>query len=104
MDAIFNTLPDSVNTPELNVHMQEGEHHAFVQILVQQARFANATVTTIDGLRVDFDDGFGLVRASNTTPSLVIRFEAVNMIALQRIQDEFRSRMLRISPDMLLPF
>ncbi len=104
VDAIFNSLPDSVNTPELNVHMQEGEHHAFVQLLVQQAHFEKALVTTIDGLRVDFDDGFGLVRASNTTPSLVIRFEAVNTRALQRIQDEFRSRMLRISPGMLLPF
>ena len=104
VDTIFNSLPDSVNTPELNVHMQEGENHAFVEVLVQQAKFANATVTTIDGLRVDFDDGFGLVRASNTTPSLVIRFEAVNTLALQRIQDEFRSRMLRISPKMILPF
>ena len=104
VDAIFNSLPDSINTPELNVHMQEGENHTFVETLVQQARFPNATVTTIDGLRVDFDDGFGLVRASNTTPSLVIRFEAVNTVALQRIQDEFRSRMLRISPTMQLPF
>lgn len=103
-DTVFNSLPDSVNTPELNVHMREGEHHAFVQKLVQQARFANALVTTIDGLRVDFNDGFGLVRASNTTPSLVIRFEALNDTALKRIQDEFRSRMLLISPDMVLPF
>jgi phosphomannomutase/phosphoglucomutase len=104
VDAIFNSLPDSVNTPELNVHMNEGEHHAFVQVLVQQARFENAIVTTIDGLRVDFDDGFGLVRASNTTPSLVIRFEAVNIEALRRIQDEFRHRMLRVAPAMKLPF
>jgi phosphomannomutase/phosphoglucomutase len=104
VDAIFASLPDSVNTPELNVHMREGEHHAFVQRLMQVAQFPQATVTTIDGLRADFEDGFGLVRASNTTPSLVIRFEASNADALVRIQNEFRRWMLQVSPGMKLPF
>ncbi len=103
-DIIFDELPDSVNTPELNVQMLEGEHFKFIDDLVQRAHFPGARVTTIDGLRVDYDDGFGLVRASNTTPSLVIRFEGHSQQALQRIQDEFRGFMLGINPAMSLPF
>ena len=63
---VFAALPDTLNTPELQIRMNEGENHAFVEKLVANARFEDATVSTIDGLRVDFDDGFGLVRASNT--------------------------------------
>ncbi len=103
-DSIFDALPDSVNTPELNVHMREGEHFAFVADLVKAARFADAQITTIDGLRVDFSDGFGLVRASNTTPSLVIRFEGHTPEALIRIQDAFRQLMLSVKADITLPF
>jgi phosphomannomutase/phosphoglucomutase len=103
-DEIFASLPDSVNTPEINVAMAEGEHHAFVQRLVGSAKFARGEVNTIDGLRVDFEDGFGLVRASNTTPCLVIRFEANTDQALKRIQGEFRSAMLAVDPALKLPF
>ncbi len=103
-DEIFSSLPDSVNTPEINVEMKEGEHHTFVRRLVESAKFNGGTVNTIDGLRVDFDDGFGLVRASNTTPCLVIRFEATTKQALNRIQGEFRKVMVAVDPSLKLPF
>lgn len=103
-EEIFASLPDSINTPELNVLMEEGEHFKFVQNLMKHAHFESGTITTIDGLRVDFNDGFGLVRASNTTPSLVIRFEAKDQTALIRIQDLFRKFMLDVNPNLELPF
>ena len=84
--------------------MEEGEHFKFVQNLMKHAHFESGTITTIDGLRVDFNDGFGLVRASNTTPSLVIRFEAKDQTALIRIQDLFRKFMLDVNPNLELPF
>ena len=101
---IFAALPDTVNTPELHLQMTEGEHHDFIKQLVAHARFADAKVTTIDGLRVDFDDGFGLVRASNTQPVLVFRFEATSQRALQRIQTQFKALILGLRPDLALPF
>jgi phosphomannomutase/phosphoglucomutase len=104
VDAIFDELPDTVNTPELNLQTAEGENHPLVDKLVAAADFPNAIVTTIDGLRVDFGDGFGLVRASNTTPCLVIRFEAQDEAGLQRIQEQFRRLILSQAPDAVLPF
>lgn len=104
VDEIFNELPDNVNTPELKLHTAEGENHPLVDKLVAAADFGDATIITIDGLRVDFTDGFGLVRASNTTPCLVFRFEAENEAALQRIQDDFRKLVLSQAPDAELPF
>lgn len=101
---IFSSLPDSVNTPELNILMNEGENFKFVKDLVSKAKFENAKVTTIDGIRVDYEDGFGLVRASNTTPSVVIRFEANDQAGITRIQEEFRTLMLEIDPKIKLPF
>lgn len=101
---IFAELPDSVNTPELNVHMREGEPKRFIDRLLETAHFENATVSTIDGLRVDFADGWGLVRASNTTPVLVLRFEADSDAALRRIMEEFRRTMLQVRSDLSLPF
>ena len=101
---IFAALPDSVNTPELSVPMAEGEPSRFMERLLDVARFENATVITIDGMRVEFDDGWGLVRASNTTPSLMLRFEARDELALSRIQDEFRRVMLQADPSLSLPF
>lgn len=101
---IFAALPDTVNTPELHLQMTEGEHHAFIKQLVSHARFGDAKVTTIDGLRVDFDDGFGLVRASNTQPVLVFRFEATSQQALQRIQAQFKELILGLRSDLVLPF
>ena len=101
---IFAALPDTVNTPELHLQMAEGEHHALVSKLVKQAKFDGATITTIDGLRADFTDGFGLVRASNTQPVLVFRFEGVDAAALKRIQEAFRTLLTGLRPDLTLPF
>ena len=101
---IFAALPDSMNTPELSVPMAEGEPARFMQRLLDVAQFDNASVITIDGMRVEFDDGWGLVRASNTTPCLVLRFEARDELALSRIQDEFRRVMLQADPGLSLPF
>jgi len=101
---VFAELPDSVNTPELNVAMQEGEPPVFMNRLLEKAHFDGAAVSTIDGLRADFDDGWGLVRASNTTPVLVLRFEADDSAALARIMGEFRRVMLQVEPDLKLPF
>jgi phosphomannomutase/phosphoglucomutase len=101
---VFADLPDSVNTPELNVVMQEGEPPVFIDKLLENAHFAGASVSTIDGLRADYEDGWGLVRASNTTPVLVLRFEADTDEALTRIMDDFRRVMLQVKPDLSLPF
>ncbi len=102
--AVFAALPDSVNTPELRVEMAEGEPYRFMERLLAEARFEGATVTDIDGLRADFDEGWGLVRASNTTPSLILRFEAKDKHALRSIQQRFREAMHRIDPGLRLPF
>jgi phosphomannomutase/phosphoglucomutase len=101
---IFRALPNTVNTPELNLKFAEGEHYAFMRKLLEKADFPDARVTTIDGLRVDFADGFGLVRASNTTPVLVFRFEADNEAALARIQQRFRALMHATQAGLQLPF
>ncbi len=103
-EAILNSLPTSYSTPELKVEMQEGENHAFVDALQAQARFEGAKVSTIDGVRADFADGWGLVRASNTTPILVVRFDGETEEALKRIKNVFRARMLAVNPDLDLPF
>ncbi|HEX7558465.1 MAG TPA: phosphomannomutase/phosphoglucomutase [Usitatibacter sp.] len=90
--ALLEALPDSISTPELNVPLdREGENHALIAQLQKTARFEGATeINTIDGLRVEYPDGFGLMRASNTTPVIVLRFEADTTQALARIQDDFR--------------
>jgi phosphomannomutase len=103
-EAILNALPTSYSTPELKVQMQEGENHAFVEAFKESAQFEAARISTIDGLRADFDDGWGLVRASNTTPILVVRFDAETEEALVRIKAAFRSKMLEVNPDLDLNF
>ena len=102
--SVFAMLPDSVNTPELQVPMAEGEPHPYMDRLLASAHFEGAHVHTIDGMRVEFADGWGLVRASNTTPVLVLRFEADDEDALRRIQDDFRRVMLQVEPELQLPF
>ena len=101
---VFSRLPAGVSTPELRVDVKEGEQLSLVEKLVEVEGFANGKRTTIDGLRVDFADGWGLVRASNTTPSLVMRFEADNKEALARIQGEFKRAVSALNPDLELPF
>jgi len=101
---IFASLPNTVNTPELQLTMKEGEHYVLIKELVKNADFPGAKLSTIDGLRADFDDGFGLVRASNTTPVLVLRFEGDNPAALERIQQQFRELINNTRPGLTLPF
>ncbi|MBQ4855082.1 phosphomannomutase/phosphoglucomutase [Rhodanobacter sp. B2A1Ga4] len=103
-EQIFATLPKSVSTPELKVELAEGEHYRFMDQLRQQASFEDATLITLDGLRADWADGWGLVRASNTTPVLVLRFEADNPAVLKRIQQVFRQQLLAVDPGLKLPF
>ena len=105
INATLNNLPDSLNTPEIQVRTAEGENHALIAQLQQQAVFSDPQqVVTIDGLRVEYSDGFGLARASNTTPVIVLRFEADNEAALKRIQEDFRRNILQAKPDAQLPF
>ena len=102
-NAVLNALPTSFSTPELNVKCAEGEPHALVARLVEGASFqAPAVVTTIDGLRVDWPDGFGLIRASNTTPVLVLRFEGHTPEALARIQERLLTLLRSIKPDAVI--
>jgi phosphomannomutase/phosphoglucomutase len=101
---IFRALPNAVNTPELQWKLAEGEHYALIKELVARAKFPDARLTTIDGLRADFDDGFGLVRASNTTPILVFRFEGDSRQALERIQNRFRELVHSVRAGAILPF
>jgi phosphomannomutase len=99
----LNSLPTSFSTPELNVKCAEGEPHVLVEQLVKGAKFdAPAQVSTIDGLRVDWPDGFGLIRASNTTPVLVLRFEGQTQEALERIQHQFLGLLKGVKPDATL--
>ncbi len=103
--AVLDALPDALSTPELNVACAEGEHHALVAKLGETALFPGATdVIRIDGLRVEYPDGFGLARGSNTTPVVVLRFEADNPAALARIQGEFRRVLEAAKPGIALPF
>ena len=97
--AVLDALPTSHSTPELNVKCEEGEPHRVVAELVKKAHFPNAQVSTIDGVRVDWPDGFGLVRASNTTPVLVLRFEGQTQEALHRIEGEMLALLRSVKPD-----
>ena len=103
--AVLEALPDAVSTPELNLPVTEGEQHALIARLQQTAEFPGAEdVIRIDGLRVEYPDGFGLARASNTTPMIVLRFEADDRDALVRIQGEFRRVLSAVKPGTTLPF
>ncbi len=104
-NAALNALPDAVCTPELHINTAEGVNHSLIARLQDEARFTDAKdIITIDGLRVEYTDGFGLMRPSNTTPVIVLRFEADNAAALQRIQNDFRRVLLKAAPDLALPF
>jgi phosphomannomutase / phosphoglucomutase len=103
--AVLEQLPDAVSTPELQVKTAEGENYTLIDRLKQTARFDGAKeLITIDGLRVEYNDGFGLARPSNTTPTIVVRFEADDEKALKRIQEDFRKALLAVKPDLQLPF
>ncbi|MGB2681254.1 MAG: phosphomannomutase/phosphoglucomutase, partial [Candidatus Competibacter sp.] len=101
----FAAYPTGLNTPELRLDMAEDEPFTFMRQLAEQAVFGTeARIITLDGLRVEFPHGWGLVRASNTTPSLTLRFEADDPAALADIQDRFRQQLLALRSDLLLPF
>lgn len=103
--AVLEVLPQGVSTPELKLEMSEGEPHALIKRLQTEGVFDGATeVLKIDGLRADYADGFGLARASNTTPVVVLRFEGDTPEALARIQDAFRKQLLTLAPHVTLPF
>jgi phosphomannomutase/phosphoglucomutase len=103
--AVLNALPDALSTPELNIKLAEGEPHALIARMQNEAKFTGAVdVITLDGLRVEYADGFGLARASNTTPVIVLRFEADNEAALKRIQADFRKALEAVKPGVALPF
>jgi phosphomannomutase/phosphoglucomutase len=103
--AVLDALPDAVSTPELNIACAEGEQHSLVAKLQADANFPGSSdVIRIDGLRVEYPDGFGLARASNTTPVIVLRFEADDQAALSRIQREFRRVLSAAKPGVVLPF
>ena len=103
-EQIFDTCPKGVSTPELKIALDEGEHYRFIEKFKERAGFGDATLTTIDGVRADWPDGWGLVRASNTTPVLVLRFDADSSEALGRIQQAFREQLFLVDPSLKLPF
>ncbi len=103
--AALHALPDAISTPELQIKLNEGENYVLIAGMQKTARFEGAQeVNTIDGLRVEYADGFGLARSSNTTPVIVLRFEADNAAALKRIQEDFRRVILAAKPDAQLPY
>jgi phosphomannomutase / phosphoglucomutase len=105
LNQTLHNLPDAVSTPELQINLNEGENYALIEQLQKTARFTDPReVITIDGLRVEYADGFGLARSSNTTPVIVLRFEADDAAALKRIQEDFRRVILGAKPDAKLPF
>ncbi|MFN8837598.1 MAG: phosphomannomutase/phosphoglucomutase, partial [Burkholderiales bacterium] len=103
--AVLEALPDASATPEIQIRTAEGENFRLVEALQKTAKFEGATeVITIDGVRVEYPDGFGLARASNTTPVVVTRFEAESPEALARIQAAFRAAIRAVAPDATIPF
>jgi len=103
--ALLNGLPIASSTPELHLHLNEGENFALIDRLRVEAEFPGADrIVDIDGLRVEYPDGFGLARGSNTTPVVVLRFEGENPQALDRIQKEFARVIKAAKPDAELPF
>jgi phosphomannomutase/phosphoglucomutase len=104
-NAALKSLPNSPSTPELHWALAEGEPHALVEKLQASKPFADAErVITIDGVRAEYADGFGLARASNTTPTIVLRFEADTAAALERIKKAFRTALQPLKPDAPLPY
>jgi phosphomannomutase/phosphoglucomutase len=104
IQSLFDALPKPLATPELKIELNEGEQHLFIERFVTQAQFEGARINLIDGVRADWPDGWGLVRASNTTPVLVVRFEAHDEAAMSRIQNLFRAQLLALDAELKLPF
>ena len=104
-NATLNNLPNATCTPELQMPCAEGEAFTLLEKIKANAKFPSSeSINTIDGVRVEYADGFGLARPSNTTPIVVMRFEADNQAAIERIQNEFKQAFLSIKPEAKLPF
>ncbi len=103
-DAFFARYPQDISTPEINLTVTDENKFALVEKLAQEGDFGTGTRTTLDGIRVDYEDGWGLCRASNTTPVLVLRFEGKTQAALERIQEVFRQALKQVAPELTLTF
>ena len=103
-EEVFSSIPNTVNTPELKLEIDDEKKYHFMDKFLKEAVFSDAKINTIDGIRVDFSDGFGLVRASNTTPCLTLRFEGDSKEALERIKNLFRKEFNKIDNSLKLPF
>jgi phosphomannomutase / phosphoglucomutase len=103
-DEVFATFPDDVSTPEINIDVTDVTKFSIIEALKSDAQWGDHQLTDIDGVRIDYPKGWGLVRASNTTPVLVLRFEADTETELQRIKDVFHTQLKRVAPDLELPF
>jgi len=101
---IFSALPDSFNTPEIQILFEEGEHHVFMDKFKSTSKFEKAEISTIDGMRVTWARGWGLIRPSNTTPCLVLRFEAEDEASLKQVQEDFRKQILATDNSINLEF
>ncbi|MBS3804004.1 MAG: phosphomannomutase/phosphoglucomutase [Oleiphilaceae bacterium] len=104
IDEIFEAFPEDPSTPELNVAVTDESKFELVERLAARGQFGDGNINTIDGVRVDYPDGWGLCRASNTTPVLVLRFEAESEQALERIKDVFRTNLKQVAPDLAAGF
>lgn len=104
VDTIFNNFPDDISTPELNIEVTEATKFSIIEQLRLSADFGDGAIINLDGIRVNFADGWGLIRASNTTPVLVLRFAAETEKALNRIRDCFKAQLLLVAPDLYIPF
>ncbi len=103
-EQVFSAFPNDISTPEINIQVTEESKFSIIEALHRDAHWGEANITTLDGVRVDYPKGWGLVRASNTTPVLVLRFEAETEDELKRIQDVFRAQLYTVAPDLTLPF
>ena len=103
-DHVFSAFPNDIATPEINIEVTEQSKFSIVERLQRDGIWGEGNITSLDGVRVDYPKGWGLVRASNTTPVLVLRFEAETEQELERIKEVFRAQLYRAAPDLDLPF
>ena len=101
---VFAELPDSISTPELSMSTAEGENVALVEKLIESGNMPGAKIINIDGVRAEFQHGWGLMRASNTMPAVIFRFEADDINGLEHVKDLFKQELLKIDPELKLPF
>jgi len=101
LDTIFNSFPNLPSTPEIKIAVADERKFEIIEELISQGHFDEGKFTTIDGLRVDFAHGWGLVRASNTTPALTLRFEAKDQAMLEKIQEQFRAELAKIDASLV---